>query len=164
MPEKNEKLEDILSSFLKKEDASRAADDIRLGDSIFRDNTPPLPSKKLLSDIKMQISKQLASRRISPVLRWARRSVATAAAIVIIGLAMTLFFPGNGGEEVFAGPVGWWENEGIKTMDAEMDEVLDRLIAISREEYYIDDSEMDFDETELDEIEMVAMNDDFWKD
>lgn len=163
MFEKNEKLEDILSSFLTDEDAVQAADDIRLGDRIFRDNTPPLPSEELLNSIKMQVSAKLASRRISPVARWARRSVSAAAAIVIIGLATSIFFPGNGGEEAFAGPVGWWENEGIKTMDAEMDEVLDRLIAISQEEYYIDDSEIDFDEMELDEIEMVATNDDFWK-
>ena len=59
MPEKNEKLEDILSSFLTDEDASRAADDIRLGDSIFQDNTPPLPSEKLLNDIKMKIPDEL---------------------------------------------------------------------------------------------------------
>ena len=52
---------------------------------------------------------------------------------------------------------------GIECYRGSMDDVLDRLITISQEEYYIDDSEMDFDETELDEIEMVATNDDFWK-
>ena len=163
MVDKNEKLEDVLSGFLDEQEANRAAEDIRLGDGILRDNIPPVPGEKLLNDIKMQISEKLASRRISPVVRWARRSVSAAAAIIIIGLATAVFFPGNGGEEAFAGPVGWWENEKIKTMDAEMDDVLDRLIAISQEEYYIDDSEMDFDETELEEIEMVATNDDFWK-
>lgn len=163
MVEKNEKLEDILSGFLDEQEANRAAEDIRLGDSILQDNIPPVPGEELLNDIKMQISEKLASRRRSPVVRWARRSVSAAAAIIIIGLATAVFFPGNGTEEVFAGPVGWWENEKIKTMDAEMDDVLDRLISISQEEYYFEDIGTDFDETELDEIEMVAMNDDFWK-
>lgn len=163
MVEKNEKLEEILSDFLDEQEASRVAEDIRLGDSILRDNIPPIPGEELLNGIKMQMSEKLASMRRSPVVRWARRSVSAAAAIIIIGLATAVFFPGHGSEEAFAGPAGWWENEQIKTMDAEMDDVLERLISISQDEYYIEDSGPDFEEMELDEIEMVATNDDFWK-
>ncbi len=43
------------------------------------------------------------------------------------------------------------------------EKLLEQLITISREEYYFEDEGSVFDETEIEEIEMIATSDDFWK-
>ncbi len=166
MSDKNENLDDIFSGFLNAEDAARAAEDIRQGDKLLEQYQAPEPDELLLEQINVQIAAKLASRPTSGV-RWMHRSAVAAVAVVLISLATVLLMPGP---TDFQDPGDqWWDRTAVKSLStdkslsAEMDDLLERMITISREEYYFEDEGSVFDETEIEEIEMIATSDDFWK-
>ena len=167
MSDKNENLKEILSRFLDAGDAAGAAEDIAQGDRLFQQHPAPKPDAQLLEQINVQIAAKLASRPTTGV-RWMRRSAVAAVAVVFVSLAAVLMSPSRPPLEV---PGGWWdEHEPTvksastgKSLSAEMDDLLEQIITISREEYYFEDEGSVFDETEIEEIEMIATSDDFWK-
>ena len=158
MPDKNDNLEQLLGGFLNETEARQAAADIRLGDGLLSEYPAPLPNARLLEEIKTKISRSLATggRRVY----WVRRAFAVAAAVMVIASAL-LLWPGP--QQSFAGSGDMWDDAAITSLRAEIDAVLDTMIAIEADEYGFDEGAGDFAEVELEELEMVAMNDDFWK-
>ncbi len=106
-----------------------------------------------------KISNSLATgrKRVS----WIRQAVATAAAMIVIA-SVLLLWPGGGTTPVYADTAGLWDDAAIADLRAEIDVVLDTMIAIEADEYGFDEGVGDFAEVELEELEMVASNDDFW--
>ena len=157
MPDKNDNLERLLSGFLNEVEARQAAADIRLGEGLLSENPAPLPDARLLDEIKTKVGRSLATGRKR--VYWVRRAVAAAAVIVVA--SVLLLWPGP--QQSFAGNDDLWDDKAITSLRAEIDAVLDTMISISADEYGFDEGAGDFAEVELEELEMVAMNDDFWK-
>ena len=160
MPDKNDNLEQLLGGFLNETEARQAAADIRLGEGLLSEYPARRPDARLLEEIKTKISNSLATgrKRVS----WIRQAVATAAAMIVIA-SVLLLWPGGGTTPVYADTASLWDDAAIADLRAEIDVVLDTMIAIEADEYGFDEGAGDFAEVELEELEMVATNDDFWK-
>lgn len=159
MYDKNDSLEQLLGGFLDEAEARAAAADIRRGDLFWNEYPAPQPDTHLLKEIKAKVGDSLgaaaARRRVYSIGR-----VAAAAAVIVIA-SVLLLWPGP--QSSFAGHEGIWDDKAITSLRAEIDAVLDTMISISADEYGFDEAAGDFAEAELEELEMVAMNDDFWK-
>ncbi|RKY06009.1 MAG: hypothetical protein DRP66_09660 [Planctomycetota bacterium] len=161
MPDKNDNLEQLLGGFLNEAEARRAAADIRLGEEILSEYPAPQPDARLLEEIKTKVSRSLgAAATARRRLYWVRRAVAAAAAVIIIA-SVLLLWPAP--QQSFAGSGDVWDDAAIAGLRAEIDAVLDTMISIETDEYGFDEGADDFAEVELEELEMVATNDDFWK-
>ena len=160
MSDKNDNLEQFLGGFFSEDEAREAAADIRLGEGLLSEYPARLPNARLLAEIKAEVSRSLASGRKR--VYWVRRAVAFAAAMIVIASVLVLW-PGGGTTPVYADTTGLWDDAAIADLRAEMDAVLDTMISIETDEYGFDEGAGDIAEVELDEMEMVATNDDFWK-
>lgn len=164
MYDKNDNLEELLGGFLDKAEARAAAADIRRGDLLLSEYPAPQPDTRLLEEIKAKVGDSLAvaaaGRRQA---KWIGRAVAVAAAVIVIASVLLLSPRGQSPGTAVAGTDGLWDDAAITSLRAEIDAVLDTMISISADEYGFDEGAGDFAEAELDELEMVATNDDFWK-
>ncbi len=164
MHDKNDNLEELLGAFLGEAEAGAAAADIRRGDHLLNEYPAPQPDARLLEEIKVKVGESLgaaaAARRRG---YWIGRAVAVAAAVIVIASVLFLSPSGQGPATAVAGTDGLWDDAAITSLRAEIDAVLDTMISISADEYGFDEGADDFAEAELDELEMVATNDDFWK-
>ncbi len=163
MYDKNDNLEELLGGLLDEAEARAAAADIRRGDLLLSEYPAPQPDAPLLEEIKAKVGDSLgaaaaARRRVY----WIRRAVAVAAAVIVIA-SVLLLWPGGGTTPVYADTTGLWDDAAIADLRAEMDAVLDTMITLEADEYGFDEGAGDFAEAELEELEMVATNDDFWK-
>ncbi|MBE0537979.1 MAG: hypothetical protein IH624_20145 [Phycisphaerae bacterium] len=167
MPDKKENLETVLGDLLGAHEAHQAAEDIRSGDCLLRQYPAPKPGAALLADINIQIARALLARRRRTI-HWVGRAIAAAAAVIVVG-SVLLFFSGDAPVHV-AGPIpgpgappapDWWDDKAVEKLTAEVDDVYQTLMSMS-DTTYTQDKTWDF-ETELKDLEMVAMNDDFWK-
>lgn len=159
MPDKNDNLEQLFGGFLNEVEAREAAADIRLGDGLLSEYPAPRPDGGILQEIKAEVGRSLATGRRR--VYWVRRALAVAAVIVVA--SVLLLWPGGGTTPVYADTAGLWDDAAIAGLRAEMDAVLDTMISIETDEYGFDEGAGDFAEAELEELEMVATNDDFWK-
>jgi len=161
MPEENENLEQLFGCFLGEAQARRAAEDVRAGEAILEQYAAPLPDARVLEKIKAEVGRSLAAagrRRLN----WVRRSIA--AAVIIAAACILLFITGDQPTSAFADPgPEWWSDARVRSIRAEIDAVLDTMISIDAEGYGFDEEAGEFAELELEELEMVAMNEDFWK-
>ena len=137
MAQKNENLKEILNRFLDTEESAAAAEDIAQGERFFEQYPAPEPDAQLLEQINVQIAAKLASRPTSRV-AWTRRSAVAAVAVVLISLTVVLMSPER---PDFDDPGDvWWEATAVKavstdkSISAEMDDLLEQIITISREE------------------------------
>ncbi len=161
MYDKNDNLEELLGGLLDEAEARAAAADIRGGDVLLSEYPAPQPDARLLEEIKVKVGDSLAfaaARRRQA--KWIGRAVAVAAAVIVIA-SVLLLWPGP--EQSFAEHKDIWDDKAITSLRAEMDAVLDTMISISADEYGFDEAAGDFAEAELEELEMMATNDDFWK-
>ena len=160
MPDKNDNLEQLFGGFFNEAEARQAATDLRMGDGLLSEYPARQPNARLLEEIKTEVSRSLAAGRRRAY--WVRRAVATAAAVIVIA-SVLLVWPGAGTTPVYADTAGLWDDTAITNLRAEMDAVLDTMISLETDEYGFDEGAGDFAEVELEELEMVATNDDFWK-
>ncbi len=161
MPDKSDNLEQLLEGFLNEVEAREAAADIRLGEGLLSEYPARQPDARLVEEIKAEVSRSLetaatARRRVY----WVRRAVAVAAAVIVVA-SVLLLWPAP--QQSFAGSADLWDDAAITSLRAEIDAVLDTMISIEADGYGFDEGAGDFAEVELEELEMVAMNDDFWK-
>ncbi len=161
MTNKHDNLEELFGGFLDESEARQAAEDIRAGDSFLHDYPAVRPDARLLEEIKAKVGDSLgaaARRRVY----WMGRAVAVAAAIIVIA-SVLLLRPSPGPSDVVAPGKEFWNAGAIASLRAEIDAVVDTMISIGTDESGFDEGAGDFAEAELEELEMVAMNDDFWK-
>ena len=161
MYDKNDNLEQLLGGLLDEAEARAAAADIRRGDLLLSEYPAPQPDARLLEEIKAKVGDSLgAAAAARRRLYWIGRAVAVAAAVIVIA-SVLLLWPEP--QSSFADHKDIWDDNAITSLRAEIDAVLDTMISISADEYGFDEGAGDFAEAELEELEMVAMNDDFWK-
>ena len=160
MNENKENLNELLSDFFDPAEASQIKRDIEQGDEVFRNYPAPEPNKELVDAIKVRMAGELARRRerkpLSVVLR---RAVAVAAVFIVISLAGLIFF-GNGDDDIYANI--WQDDTQLLALMAQVDEIADQIQQIRLDEFGEDD-DADIAQWEIEEMEMVANNTDFWK-
>lgn len=160
MNENKENLNELLSDIFDPAEASQIKRDIEQGDEVFRNYPAPEPNKELVDAIKVQMAGELARRReIKPISVVLRRAVAVAAVFIVIALAGLIFF-GNGDDDLSANI--WQDDTQLLALMAQVDEIADQIQQIRLDEFDEDDN-VDTAQWEIEEMEMVANNTDFWK-
>ncbi len=166
----NENIEELFSRFLEGEDARQAADDIRKGEQILRDNPAPEPDYILIENIKRQMAQKSARQtRAVGLHRVIYRAAAVAAAIIIV-LGISQKISDNGGRIDIGDPPivkvkeTQWDREvasmnaSISLLSEEIEQSQNALLGISSTTgiNLINSA----DELETDLIEIAS---DFWK-
>ena len=168
MTERNEKLDKLLSEFFEQEQAKETQDDITAGDEILEGFAAPTPSSMAIEQIKKQVRVKLAAKQRRVLIGRGVQWAAVAAMIVILGLAASMFFD-------------YQKPKGSNIMVAQSDQKVwkdldeqDNELVIFVEE--IDDIEKSLESIRLGEhgngnglgvmeleMELIAVNNDFWK-
>jgi len=168
----DENLKELFERFLSSEQAESGVEDIQKAEQILREHPAPEPDNMLIADIKAEIAMRLPAKRTNVLMNIAYRAAYAAAAIMIIS-AISLSLFDNGARE--PGPVQYgsiiptaiWESDDITTDDAdlaiftiEIEQIEDELRTLQLcESAGNGDSSL----SEL-EMELVAINNDFWKE
>lgn len=160
MNENKENLNELLSSFFDPEKISQIKSDIEKGDDLFAKYSAPKPDEEVIAAIKSRMASELARkherRRISVVLS---RAVAVAAVFIVISLAGQIFF-NSSSDDVYANI--WQDDTQLLTLMEQVDEIADQIQQIRLDEFDADE-DVDITQSEIEEMEMVANNTDFWK-
>ncbi len=168
----DENMKELFERFLSAEQAESGVEDIQKGEQILRQHPAPEPDNMLIADIKAEIAMRLPAKRTNVFAKIAYRAVYAAAAIMIITAISLSLFNDTARE---SGPVQYgsiiptavWESDDITTDDAdlaiytiEIEQIEDELRSLQSGE---DISDSDSSLSEL-EMELVAINNDFWKE
>jgi hypothetical protein len=168
----DDNLKELFERFLSSEQAQSSVEDIQKGEQILREHPAPEPDNMLIANIKAEIAMRLPAKRTNVFMKTAYRAAYAAAAIMIIAAVSLSLFDKNPGE---SGPIPYssimptaiWESDDIATDDAdlaiftiEIEQIEDELRSLqSGEGIRNGDSSL----SEL-EMELVAINNDFWKE
>jgi len=168
----DENLKELFERFLSAEQAESGVEDILKAEQILREHPAPEPDDMLIADIKAEIAMRLPAQRTKIFTKTAYRVAYAAAAILIISAISLNLFDDNAREP---GPVQYtsiiptavWESDDITTDDAdlaiftiEIEQIEDELRTLQLGE---DIRNGDSTLSAL-EMELVAINSDFWKD
>ncbi len=168
----DENLKELFERFLSAEQAESGVEDIQKGEQILRQHPAPEPDNMLIANIKAEIAMRLPVKRTKIFTKTAYRVVCAAAAILVISaISLSLFDtpPLEPGQVQYASimPTAIWESDDIATDDMdlaiftiEIEQIEDELLALQSGE---DISNGDSSLSEL-EMELVAINNDFWKE
>ena len=167
----DENLKELFEKFLNSEQAERAADDIQKAEQILSEHPAPQPDDMVLADIKMNISGALVRSKINVFRRRIYRTVAVAAAVIILAVISVKVFEKGGDEPqrvITASmiPAAIWEGEDfaeddaeIAMLAAEIEQIESEILALRLGE---NGGNGDIAVTEL-EMELIETNSDFWK-
>ena len=122
---KDQDLKELFERFLGAEQANEAIRDIAEGGQILLQYPAPEPDKELIADIKSKAAARLLRRRVGVFTKVARRAVAVAAAIIILGAVSVRLFEIGGdqsGGVAYASmiPKAVWESDDIAADDTEL--------------------------------------------
>jgi len=171
----DENLKDLFERFLSAEQAESGVEDIQKAEQILREHPAPEPDNMLIANIKAEIAMRLPAKRTNVFMKTAYR-VAYAAATILIVSAISLSLFDNGARNGALGPglqynsiipTAVWESDDITTDDAdlaiftiEIEQIEDELRTLQLGESA---GNGDSSLSEL-EMELVAINNDFWKE
>ena len=167
----DENMKQLFERFLSAEQAESGVEDIQKGEQILRQHPAPEPDSMLIANIKAEIAMRLPAKRTNVFTKIAYRAVYAAAAILVISaISLSLFdknrepVPRQYGSII---PTSIWESDDITTDDAdlaiytiEIEQIEDELRSLQSGED-IGDSDSSLSELEM---ELVAINNDFWKE
>jgi len=162
--ENNEDLKALFETFVGPQHAEDAVDDIRRGDQVLNEYPAPGPGPEVLAQIKAQVRSTLekrSKRTFGPL----SRKIAAAAAVLIIGVVVSLRFFERKPAPVPPATIPW-DVENLRAQDAdlaqfsaEIEQIESDLLALQLGE---NGSNGHADLTEL-EIELMEISGDFWK-
>jgi len=167
----DENMKELFERFLSAEQTESGVEDIQKGEQILRQHPAPEPDDMLIANIKAEIAMRLPAKRTNVFTKIAYRAVYAAAAILVISaISLSLFnrnmepTPRQYGSII---PTSIWESDDIATDDAdlaiytiEIEQIEDELRSLQSGEY---NRNGDSSLSEL-EMELVAINNDFWKE
>jgi hypothetical protein len=164
----DENLKELFERFLSAEQAQSGVEDIQKGEQILREHPAPEPDNTLIANIKAEIAMRLPAKRTNVFTKIAFRAAYAAAAILIISaISLSLFDTPPIETGVSIMPTSIWESDDITTDDAdlaiytiEIEQIEDELRSLQSGED-IGDSDSSLSELEM---ELVAINNDFWKE
>ncbi len=170
----DENLKELFERFLSAEQAESSVEDIQKAEQILREHPAPEPDNMLIANIKAEIAMRLPAKRTNIFIKIASKAIYAAAAILIISaISLNLFddnvntrepTPRQYGSII---PTAIWESDDITTDDAdlaiytiEIEQIEEELRSLQSGE---DAGNGDSSLSEL-EMELVAINNDFWKE
>ncbi len=176
-----ENLKNLFEKFLDSKEAEQAADDIRKGEQVLREYPAPEPDRELIADIKAEIAEVVLHRKANAFRRMVYKTAVVAAAVIIVTAISVRLFESRpsatGGDEkgegepekVIAGsviPESLWESEDLAADDTDLAILADEIEQIEGDILTVKLGENGGnggeDLTEL-EMELIAINSDFWK-
>ncbi len=166
---KRENLKALLKKFFGPEQAEDAAEDIRKGEQILRENPAAGPDEKIIDDIKLNLAEVLHRRKGSVFRKTAYRAVAVAAAAVLVVVVVKLLesdtdFEKPGIDSTISKVI--WESGTLVADDEDLLILAEEIRQIEAETLALrlgegnDYQQMDVGELE---VELMEMNGDFWK-
>ena len=168
----DENLKELFERFLSAEQAESSVEDIQKAEQILRDHPAPEPDSMLIANIKAEIAMRLPAKRTNVFMKIASRAAYAAAAILIISAISLSLFNDTARESdpvQYSSiiPTAVWESDDITTDDAdlaiytiEIEQIEEELRSLQLGE---DAGNGDNSISEL-EMELVAINNDFWKE
>ncbi|MCP4611505.1 MAG: hypothetical protein GY845_22565 [Planctomycetes bacterium] len=167
----DENMKELFERFLNAEQAESGVEDIQMGEQILREHPAPEPDSMLIANIKAEIAMRLPAKRTNVFRKIAYKMIYAAAAILVISaISLNLLdknmepAPRQYGTII---PTSIWESDDIATDDAdlaiytiEIEQIEDELRSLQSGED-IGDSDSSLSELEM---ELVAINNDFWKE
>jgi hypothetical protein len=167
----SENLKDLFARFMNNEQAESSVEDILKAEQVLREHPAPEPDSMLIANIKAEIAMRLPARRMNTFSKIAYRIAYAAAAILIISaISLGLFDkPPAQGPVNYASiiPAKLWDSDDITTDDAELADYAIKIEQIEQELRALQSGESagnsESSLTEL-EMELVAINNDFWKE
>ena len=168
MSENKENLDELLTDFFDPAEALQVKRDIELGDEIFIRNPAPVPDEQLLVAIKTNIAVDLARNKRKRVVFLTIGKVATVAAVFIVTALIGLMFFVHDSSDMSTLAKNIWQDdafvadEELLALKTQVDEIADEIRQIRLDELD-EDYDVDTIQWEIEEMEMVANNTDFWK-
>jgi hypothetical protein len=163
-----EDLRDLFAQFMGAAQANAAADDVRIAERILETHAAPEPDPELLDGIKRRIAASLAKRRANR--HAAYRSMTAAAAVVVLAvIGLIGRFPANRSDVRYAAllPPAIWDGDDIASDDQQIVYFNSELQRIEAQVQALEAGEAEYaGSTALDDVEMelLAMNVDFWRE
>ena len=167
----DENLKELFERFLDTEQADSNVEDIQKGEQIIREHPAPEPDSMLLANIKAEIAMRLPSKQTSIFSNTVYRIACAAASIMIISAICLRLLdkspePSNRQYSSII-PAKVWDGDDITTDDVELADYAIKIEQLEQELYALQSgdsaSNSDSSLTEL-EMELVAINNDFWKE
>lgn len=169
----DENIKELFERFMTTEQAENSLEDIQKTEQILHEHPAPEPDDMLIANIKAEIAMRLSAQKTSIFRKTAYRIACTAAAILIISAISIKLFDNNEHEKTktYIGsiiPTRIWESDDITTDDAdlanytiEIQQLEDELLALQSGE---DPGSNSYSSVSELEMELVAINNDFWKE
>lgn len=183
----NIKLEQLLSQFMDRPRAEQAAADIRAGDRLFEQNPVPPVAGQVLQQIRTAVSKKARMQQRLGRLSYAGSGAAAAVIVLALlyGVRTQPISPDStvasapeaesraavvnvvSTRPLNAGTRNLWSrlasHESLVEIDRELTEVADSINAMQSEPYGDLVNTLKIDMLELEELELITANSDFWK-
>ncbi|MHC4728079.1 MAG: hypothetical protein ACYS17_12720, partial [Planctomycetota bacterium] len=148
-----------------------SVEDIKKAEQILSDHPAPEPDSMLIANIKAEIAMRLPAKRTNTFMNTAYKLASVAAAILIISaVSISLFDNNTLKPDPIDGsllPTALWESDDITTDDADLAIFTIEIEQIEEELRTLQLGESagngDSSLSEL-EMELVAINNDFWKE
>jgi hypothetical protein len=183
----NERIEQLLSGFMDRCEAEQAAEDIRAGDNLFAQYPAPPVSRQAIERIRCRAAKQTRMHRLLGGLSFAGSAVAAAVVMVVLlhgfqtppavlqDQRISLQDQTAGPQSHIAAVTSMekartqnlWSrlasHESLIQIDQELTDVADSINAMTSESYGDLVNTLKIDMLELEELELITANTDFWK-
>jgi hypothetical protein len=168
----DENLKELFERFLSAEQAESSIEDIQKAEQILSEHPAPEPDDMLIANIKAEIAMRLPAKRTNVFIKIASRTAYAAAAILIISAISLNLFDNKTSEPPTRRygpkiPTAVWESDDITTDDADLAIYTIEIEQIEEELRSLQSGEDAGDgNSTISEIEMelVAINNDFWKE
>ena len=165
-----ENLKELFERFAGAEQAERAVEDVRKAEQILSEYPAPAPDDVLIAEIKSEIAGAILPRQVNVFRRISyKTAVVAAAAIVIAAISVRLLDIGGGRPGIATAsmiPEALWDSDDISAdyvelaiFTAEIEQIESEVLTLELGE---NGGNGDTAVSEL-EMELIAINSDFWK-
>jgi len=162
-------LKELFGAFMGPEEARKAADEVRAADEMLRANPAPEASREVLLKIKARGAAELAQRRrVRAWRKYAGEAIAAAAMLIILGgVGLKIFQNGPSSIRVEYLSKAVWETNSIVSEDVTLAYISTEIEQLEQQfKTLVSPGEQtDTSTSELYDMEMelIAMETDFWK-
>lgn len=157
----------LLRRFMEEPAARAAHEDIQAGERFLDAYPAPPPEARLIAGIKTQMA--VAAVRRHRVVRLVHGSLAAAAAVIVLAL-IGLFSPGSGNRPSISYaaliPPAIWDSDDITTTDLDLAYFSSEIRQIEAQVQALeagDNGTADHDASDEIELELLALQAEFWK-
>ena len=166
-----ENLKELFAKFLNVEQAERAVEDVQRAERILGEHPAPAPDDALIADIKSEIAEAILPRQVRVFRRMVYKTAVVAAAVIVVSVISVKLLEKDDSEpgrvtSASMIPEALWESPDISADDVELAIFTAEIEQIEGEVLTLELGENggngDRAVSEL-EMELIAINSDFWK-